>query len=91
MSHDEGAVGACRLIEADTAATRFYINLEKAPFLDGSYTLFGKVVVGLDVARRITQQAMSADAEDSTRARPQQPVVIHKVTIHERETEASEK
>ncbi len=91
MSHDEGVLGACRLIEADTAATRFYINLEKAPFLDGNYTLFGKVVVGLDVARRITQQAMTADAEDSTRARPQQPVVIHKVTIHERETEASEK
>jgi peptidyl-prolyl cis-trans isomerase B (cyclophilin B) len=91
MMHDEGAVGACRLIEADTAATRFYINLEKAPFLDGNYTLFGKIVQGLDVARTITQQPVNPDAEDPSRARPQQPVVIHKVTIHEHQTEASEK
>jgi cyclophilin family peptidyl-prolyl cis-trans isomerase len=91
MTHDEGVVGACRLIEADTAATKFYINLCKAPFLDGNDTLFGKVTEGLDVARIISQQPVVHDPEDAGRARPKTPVVIQKVTIHETEAEASKK
>jgi peptidyl-prolyl cis-trans isomerase B (cyclophilin B) len=91
MSHDAGVVGACRLVEADTAATKFYINLEKAPYLDGSDTLFGKVVGGLDVARTMALEPVVTDPEDGARARPQKPVVIRKVTIHEQETEAGAK
>jgi cyclophilin family peptidyl-prolyl cis-trans isomerase len=92
MSHDEGVVGACRGSDADTAACRFYITLSKAPFLDGNFTLFGKVVQGLDVARRISQQPMIIDDQDRDGARrPEKPIVIHKVTIHEQETEASAK
>lgn len=83
MSHDEGVIGACRSEEADTGACRFYICLSKAPFLDGNTTLFGKVVKGLDRARRIYQQPVVAeDAEKEGGRRPQQPVVIQKVTIH---------
>jgi len=46
-SHTEGVVGAFRLPEADTAATKFYVNVHPAPFRDGYYSLFGKVIEGL--------------------------------------------
>jgi peptidyl-prolyl cis-trans isomerase B (cyclophilin B) len=91
LRHDVGVVGACRLVEADSAATKFYINLEKAAYLDGTDTLFAKVVAGLDVARIIAQEPVARDSEDALRASPIKPVVIHQVTIHEHETEAVEK
>lgn len=83
MSHDEGIVGACRGQEADSAATRFYITLGKAPFLDGSYSIFGKVVVGLDVLRKIGKAPVIIDDEGTSR--PETPIVIEKVTITTRE------
>jgi cyclophilin family peptidyl-prolyl cis-trans isomerase len=92
MSNDEGTVGACREEEADTAACRFYITLNKATFMDGQYTIFGKVVRGLDVARTIYQQPVIIDDQDRDGSRrPEKPIVIHKVTIHEHEMEANEK
>lgn len=82
-SHEEGTVGACRGAELDSAACRFYITLNKAPYLDGNYTVFAKVTRGLDVARRIFQQPIILDDRDVNGSRrPQKPVVIRKVTIH---------
>jgi peptidyl-prolyl cis-trans isomerase B (cyclophilin B) len=88
VTHDEGTLGACHGIEADTAACRFYITLGKAPFLDGSYTVFGKVTQGLDVARKIFAQPLIIDEQDQTgHRRPEKPILIRKVTIHSQETE----
>lgn len=86
MSHDEGTVGACHGAEADTAACRFYITLSKAPSLDGNYTIFGKVVQGLDVVRTIYTQPVIVDDRERDGARhPEKPAVILKVTIHKTE------
>ncbi len=79
MGHEEGIVGACRGEEADTAATRFYITLTKAPFLDGNYTIFGKVVTGLDVLRKIGNTPVIIDDEGGSR--PAKPILIRQVTI----------
>lgn len=89
MSHDEGIVGACRGEEADSAATRFYISLNKTPFLDGNYTIFGKVVQGLDIVRTIGKQPVVIDDEGNSH--PEKPIVIHKVTIVSRQREATSK
>jgi cyclophilin family peptidyl-prolyl cis-trans isomerase len=92
MSHDEGIVGACREEDPDTAACRFYITLSKSTFMDGQYTIFGKVVRGLDVVRTIYQQPVIIDDQDREGARrPEKPIVIHKVTIREHEMEANTK
>jgi peptidyl-prolyl cis-trans isomerase B (cyclophilin B) len=81
-SHEEGTVGACRGDELDSAGCRFYITLNKAPYLDGNYTVFGKVVRGLDVARTIFQKPILLDDRDLNGSRrPEKPVVIRKVTI----------
>jgi len=82
VHHEEGTVGACRGFEADSAACRFYITLCKAPFLDGNYTVFGKVTRGLDVARKIFQQPIVSDDQDVDGSRrPEHPVKIKTVTI----------
>jgi cyclophilin family peptidyl-prolyl cis-trans isomerase len=89
-THEEGTVGACRGAEPDTAACRFYITLCQAPYLDGNYTVFGKVTRGLDVARKIHSQPVIVDDQDvDGNRRPEKPVTIRKVTIHTQETEAA--
>jgi cyclophilin family peptidyl-prolyl cis-trans isomerase len=86
IHHDEGTVGACHGVEADSAGCRFYINLTRAPFLDGNFTVFGKVVEGMDVVRKIHLQPTIIDDQDvGSSHRPKDPVVIHKVTIQTRE------
>jgi cyclophilin family peptidyl-prolyl cis-trans isomerase len=87
--HDTGTVGACHGEEPDTAACRFYITLNKAPFLDGNFTVFGKVTSGLDIARRIFSLPVRNDPEYPEGDRPEKPVVIRKVTIQTSEAGAS--
>jgi cyclophilin family peptidyl-prolyl cis-trans isomerase len=89
VSHEAGTVGACHGVEADTAACRFYITLCDAPFLDGNFTVFGKVTRGLDVARRISVQPVIVDDQDAEGShRPEKPIRIKKVTIHTSVAEA---
>lgn len=83
--HEEGTVGACRASEEDTTACRFYINLCPAPYLDGNYTVFGKVTQGLDVAHKILSMPVRNDAEFPEGDRPANPIVIRKLTIQTQE------
>jgi cyclophilin family peptidyl-prolyl cis-trans isomerase len=49
-----GAVGLARLgQDRDSGDSQFYILLGAQRFLDGNYTVFGQVVDGLDVVKRI--------------------------------------
>jgi len=49
-----GAVGLVRnLDDMDSGDSQFYMLLDKSNFLDGNYTVFGQVVVGLDVLKKI--------------------------------------
>jgi peptidyl-prolyl cis-trans isomerase B (cyclophilin B) len=79
--HESGTLGAPRGADADTACCRFYIALNKAPFLDGNFTVFGRVTTGLDVAKRIFALPVRNDPEYPEGDRPEKPVVIRKVTI----------
>jgi peptidyl-prolyl cis-trans isomerase B (cyclophilin B) len=82
VTHEPGTVGACRGMEEDSAACRFYITLCDAPFLDGNFTVFGKVTQGLEVARTIAKQPTREHEEDVAGSfRPDKPIQIKKVTI----------
>jgi peptidyl-prolyl cis-trans isomerase B (cyclophilin B) len=89
VTHEPGTVGACHGGEPDTAACRFYICLCDAPFLDGNFTIFGKVKHGLDVARIMSRQPTREYEEDVAGSlRPDKPIKITKVTIHTSTAEA---
>jgi peptidyl-prolyl cis-trans isomerase B (cyclophilin B) len=78
VTHEEGSIGAWHGEEVESAACKFYINLSKAEWMDGSFTLFGKVTQGLDVLRTIHSRPVRDDAQGD---RPVEPVVIRRVTV----------
>jgi len=51
--HDKGAVAMARSNDPDSAGSQFYITLAPAHFLDGKYTVFGKVVSGMNIVENI--------------------------------------
>ncbi len=54
LSHEAGAVGLATLRDDKNAGdSQFYIMLAPAKFLDGNYTVFGKVVAGMEVVGRV--------------------------------------
>ncbi len=50
-----GVVGAARSQDPDTFNSQFFICFQDCTFLDGQYTVFGKVVAGMDVVDAITR------------------------------------
>lgn len=78
---EAGSVGAPHGSELDSAGPRFFITLNQAPFLDRHFTIFGKVSVGIDVARRIFSLPISNDPGYPEGDRPEKPVVIRKIWI----------
>ena len=55
LHYRPGTVGMARDTDPDSGSCQFFIALENLPRLDGKYTIFGEVVEGLDVARRIAE------------------------------------
>ncbi len=51
--HERGTVAMARAADPDSAGSQFYICYDDLPHLDGQYTVFGRVVEGMDVVDRI--------------------------------------
>lgn len=49
LPFDRGVLGMARGQRPDSANSQFFIVLEAAPHLDGGYTVFGRVVEGMDI------------------------------------------
>jgi cyclophilin family peptidyl-prolyl cis-trans isomerase/HEAT repeat protein len=52
LRYDRGAVGMA-LAGPDTGGSQFFITLSPQPHLDGGYTIFGEVVLGLEAVDQI--------------------------------------
>ncbi|MBI2205575.1 MAG: peptidylprolyl isomerase [Candidatus Rokubacteria bacterium] len=53
--HVRGSVAMARSAHPDSAGSQFYITYGPQPHLDGSYTVFGKVVSGMELVDKIQQ------------------------------------
>jgi cyclophilin family peptidyl-prolyl cis-trans isomerase/Na+-transporting methylmalonyl-CoA/oxaloacetate decarboxylase gamma subunit len=56
--HNKGALAWARTgdqinPERASSGSQFYVTLDKTPFLDGGYSVFGQVIEGMDVAEKI--------------------------------------
>ncbi|MFN7938200.1 MAG: peptidylprolyl isomerase [Bryobacteraceae bacterium] len=49
LKHTRGIVSMARTDEPDSASTSFFLMLADSPHLDGKYSIFGKVIEGLEV------------------------------------------
>lgn len=61
LKHEKGALAWARLPDQvnpqkRSSGSQFYIALEKIPYLDGEYSVFGKTVAGFDVIQKIEQK-----------------------------------
>jgi peptidyl-prolyl cis-trans isomerase B (cyclophilin B) len=52
-AHFSGSLGMAHSAAPNSAGSQFYICHEPKPDLNGSYTIFGRVVEGLDIARHM--------------------------------------
>lgn len=53
LKYTKGIVGMARSSHPDSANSQFFIMFEDAPFLNGKYTVFGKVIFGQNIIDQI--------------------------------------
>ncbi len=77
LKHTTGVMSMARTPFPDSAGSQFFIMVHDAPFLDGEYAAFGKIIEGQEVADAIV--ATPRDMND----KPKKPQRMAKVTIEE--------
>lgn len=75
--YDSGIVGAARTTDVNTQNCQFFVTLKRTPEFDQKYTIFGKVVEGMNNIRTIA--GVPRDGE-----RPIESVKIKSITIQPR-------
>ena len=73
----KGEFAMARAQDPDSAGSQFFIMHADAPYLDGQYAAFGKVVSGMEVVDQI------ADAVTDYSDRPYDDIVMKRVSIQE--------
>lgn len=79
IPYDTGIVGAARSMDENSANSQFFITLKRQPAFDNKYTIFGKVIDGMNNVRTI------AGVEPKDGERPVEPVRIKHISIVPRE------
>ena len=79
LSHERGILSAARDMNINSANSQFFICVAAARFLNGQYTVVGKVIKGMEIVDQInkvktSRSGMFADV-------PAEPVIIEKVEI----------
>jgi cyclophilin family peptidyl-prolyl cis-trans isomerase len=61
--HSKGALSMARSQDPNSAGSQFFIVLKDSNFLDGQYTVFGRVTSGMDAVEKIA--ALKRDSADA--------------------------
>ena len=75
LRHKPGVLSMARTSLPNTAGSQFFIMHAPAPYLDGQYAAFGKVIEGMDVVNAI------AETETDHNDRPYEDQVMKRVTV----------
>ncbi len=63
LPHDRGTLGAARSQMPDSANSQFFINFKDNHFLNGQYTVYGRVIDGLEHVDAITRGEPPAEPD----------------------------
>ncbi|MGH7451624.1 MAG: peptidylprolyl isomerase [bacterium] len=81
LPHERGTLSMARKgYSVNTAGSQFFICVAPAPQLNGQYTVFGRVLEGMDVV----DQIVAISGTDEVKQNPDNPVVMNKVRVVKR-------
>src|SRR2546423_11046758 len=80
IPYERGVVGAARSQDINSANSQFFITLKRVPNWDGQYTVFGKVIEGMNNAQIIAGAPTRADNHES----PADKIGIKSITLQPR-------
>ena len=63
LPHDRGTLGAARSANPDSANSQFFINFSDNNFLNGQYTVYGRVIGGMEHVDAITRGEPPAEPD----------------------------
>ena len=75
LLHTRGVLSMARTEDPDSAGSQFFIMVDDAPYLDGGYAAFGKVIEGMETADAIV------NARRDWNDRPRQDQRMKKGTV----------
>ncbi len=77
--HEPGVLSMARTNDPNSAGSQFFICLERVPYLDGQYTVFGRTLdkESLEVVKKI------GEVKTGPQDRPLEPVTISKAEVLE--------
>ena len=84
IPHERGVLSMARAQPTDSAGSQFFVCVDRTASLDNKYTVFGKVVDGMDVVDRIVARPTGPGD------RPLNPVKIKSVKVATKQANAAE-
>jgi len=85
IPHERGIVSMARTTDPNSAGSQFFIVLEDSNFLDGQYTVFGRVINGMDVVDKIANlRTMGGSGPTAQQPTDYEQARIHSIEIVER-------
>ena len=74
IDHKRGILSMARAQDPNSAGSQFFVVVKHSPFLNGQYTVFGRVVDGIETADKIV--ALPRDANDMPNTRAEMKVTV---------------